>query len=103
MKLMMMSLMILLVSCRSIDPRPLVQYEVHRCRIYCYDYNNLKSIPDENCGDNFESGNYPPEACAGVIGPYVDDWADEIRPKVKFNIRKCQDARSKNYQNYNSL
>ena len=96
MRNMMILLMILLVSCRSIDPRPLAQYEVHRCRVYCYDYNNFATLDDKECGDNFESGNHPPESCAGVIGPYIDDWAEEIKPKVKYNIRKCEDARQNN-------
>lgn len=84
---------ILLVSCNTIEPRALadISFKFNRCRLRCYDFNKLETIADDNCGENFESGDYPLEACEGVIGAYVDDFATELRPKILKNIQACKD------------
>ena len=46
-----------------------------------FDLNNWKTVSDNYCGENFESGNYPLEECDEVMGFYVNDMATEIRPK----------------------
>jgi len=54
-----------------------------RCRIRCFNFNTMKTIKDKHCGDDFRSGNYGMEMCHGLAGFLNDDWAIELKPKVK--------------------
>lgn len=56
---------------------------VARCRCRCFDLNDYETVEDLACGENFTSGNFPLEECDQIAGPSLQDWAVEIRPKIK--------------------
>ena len=83
---------IFLASCKSIPYRPILHYGLNKCSIYCYDYNILQITDDKNCGEDFTTNErLPVTACEGVIGPHIDDYTEDIRPKVIENIEACED------------
>lgn len=100
----MLLLMILSASCVSIKRAPLydlliieengqINLKKSRCRARCYDYNNLRTVEDFRCDTDvidFQSGNYPIEECDGILGPTVKFFAEELRPSVNFNKRRCK-------------
>lgn len=106
---MMLLLMILSVSCVNIPRAPLydlliitrdgkIDLKQSRCRVRCYDYNDLKTVDDDKCDTDdttFQSGNYPIEECNGILGPSVEFFAEELRPGINFNKRQCRDARNR--------
>jgi hypothetical protein len=68
-----------------------VKMKYNSCKVQCFDLNNWKTVSDNYCGDNFESGNYPLEECDQVQGFFVNDMATEIRPKIKDLARVRRD------------
>lgn len=60
-----------------------LSFDVPKCNCRCFDLNNWEQANDAWCGEGFESGNYPIEACNGISGFYNSDIATEIRPKIK--------------------
>jgi len=68
-----------------------VKVKYNSCKVQCFDFNNWKTVPDINCGEDFESGNYPLEYCDEVQGFNVNDMANELRPKIKDLARVRQD------------
>lgn len=83
-----------LVSCEHIPYRPIYQYKhfSNSCAIRCFDYNRLKITKDSNCGGGFVTDlKRPARECDGIIGPYIEDYAQDIKPKVLENIQACKD------------
>lgn len=64
--------------------------QFNRCRCRCFNINEFKTVEDAACGEDFQGGNHPIDYCEGISGFFVEDWAKEMKPKVKklSNIRK---------------
>ena len=88
------SLLIFLASCVSIPYKPIKQYKhfAGTCAIRCFDYNKLQITNDRNCGENFRTNlRLPASFCDGVVGPDINDYAADIKPRVIENIQYCND------------
>ena len=48
----------------------------------CVDPLTLEMEDDSECGDDFKSGNYPPELCDKLSGFHIDLIAKKIKPKI---------------------
>ena len=109
--------MIFLVSCSSckraqqrlvcaqvkqaiVKPLPFydVSFKFNRCRARCFDISNWQDAPANSCpelaGMNItkdakgrEVVDFPIEHCEGVAGPVAEDWAREVKPKMRHLIR----------------
>lgn len=90
------SILFLSVSCRSklicneikaatIKNLPLcdISFQFNRCRCRCFNINTYTTVEPEACGDDFEAGDYPITYCESLSGFFVEDWAVEIRPKIR--------------------
>ena len=85
-----------LASCVAIPYRPIYQYKhfSNSCAVRCFDYNRLKITNDSNCGDDFKTDlRRPARECDGVIGPYIEDYAEDIKPKALEAIQECRDLK----------
>lgn len=106
--IIMMLLMTFLVGCKTkiicrqiksaiIRPLPLcdISFQFNRCRCSCFDINKFQSVNDNACtwpdGNEFKSGDYPIKTCEGVSGFFNEDWAIEVRPKIKKLARLKED------------
>lgn len=69
----------------AVKPLPMCDVSFHfsRCRCRCFNLNTFSQVDDSKCGDDFESGNFPLEKCEDISGFLADDWAKEVRPKIK--------------------
>lgn len=105
MKIITMLLMPLLISakCTRIDvgltcaqikssklkPMPLcdISFAKDRCRCRCFSFTDYREVDDENCkwpdDSIFFSGDYEIETCEGIAGFFVEEWAREVRPKIR--------------------
>lgn len=96
--------MIFLISCKTkivckqikknqINPVVIhtLKLQFNSCKAQCFDLNNWKTVEDFHCGEDFSSGNYPIEECNEIQGFYVEDMANELRPKIKDLARIRQD------------
>ena len=57
-----------------------------RCRCRCFNMNTNTTIEDALCSTEevqFQSGNYPLEACDEIGGPSKADWALKVSPNLK--------------------
>jgi len=81
-----------IVSCVHYGHRPIkdLSFKMNRCRIQCYNVDKLKVAEDIKCGEDFESGHYPVEACEGIIGFDADYVAEDLKPKIKKNKKLCR-------------
>lgn len=87
-----------------IKPLPFydVSFKFDRCRARCFSMGNWENRPVDQCselkGMNYEtvtteSGkrvqvvDFPIEHCEGVSGPVAEDWAREIKPKMRSLVR----------------
>ena len=76
------------VRSATIKPLPLcdISFQFNECYCRCFDLNNFKEVNENKCtwkyGD-FKEGSYPLETCEGLSGFYVNDWAVEVKPKIK--------------------
>jgi hypothetical protein len=90
-------LLIFLASCVSIPPRPIYQYKhfSNSCAVRCFDYNRLKITKDSDCGQGFKTDlRRPARDCDGVLGPYVNDYAEDIKPRALDAIQACEDRKN---------
>ena len=73
------------VRTATIEALPLcdISFKFNRCRCRCFNLNNFSNVDDVACGEGFKSGNYDLEYCEGISGFYIEDWALEVKPKVK--------------------
>jgi len=53
---------------------------------------DIKTVDDINCGETFNSGNYPLESCEGISGFKLESWANPIIPFMKEGKRWVQDS-----------
>lgn len=92
MKSIMMLLTILSISsCASIK-RPVIKPSMlcdisikhKRCRCRLYDLNNMEAIE--------EPEDFPVEQCEGITGFYIEELAQDILPKLRWNKRLCDDS-----------
>ena len=60
-----------------------ISFRFNRCKCSCFNLTEYATVDDKECGDDFESGRFPLEACEGMMGFHINDWADEFRPKIK--------------------
>lgn len=65
------------------DVKYIAQQDRWRCRCRCFDLDDYKTVDDLKCGENFRTDNYPLAVCDGLSGFFPEDWAQEIRPKIK--------------------
>ena len=86
MKIMMILLTIFLVSCQAPVIKDVVMCDVSftkdRCRCRVVNLNTLEAIS--------EAVNYDITHCEEIAGFYLNDIAQEIKPKVKAKIRFCE-------------
>ncbi len=68
----------------KIDSLPLcdISFQNNRCRCRCFNLTDYEVVNDNQCGQHFESGNYPLETCEGIAGFPIEQWPKEIRPNV---------------------
>ena len=107
MRNMMLSLMILLVSCVKIPYHPLkdvriilhedgsIDLDRSRCRVRCYNYNKLNTVDDDKCGEDFRSGNFSLVMCNQVLATDLAFFAEEIKPAINFFKREFNDCRNR--------
>lgn len=99
----MLSMIFLLNSCRTAVQRIVcaqirearlpnlimkdVSIQFDRCRLRCFNLNDWQTLPLKECkGYENEAGNSlnrPLIECEGVAGFSVEDWASEVRPRIK--------------------
>lgn len=92
MKMLIMTLLIL-SSCRSWYPRPTIEplerctysNQFNKCRCIMFDLYNWKRI-----GDGYDRES---DYCDDLTGFHAKDWAIEITPWVRENIRYYEQAR----------
>lgn len=87
----------------TVKPLPFydVSFKFNRCRARCFSMGDWESKPISQCpslaGMNsikikegkkkIEVIDFPIEYCEGISGPVVEDWAEEIKPKMRALIR----------------
>ena len=87
-----------------IKPLPFydVSFKFNRCRARCFDMGNWENVPANACpelagmnskmietksGKKVEVVDFPIKHCEGVAGPRAEDWAEEVKPKMRSLIR----------------
>jgi hypothetical protein len=84
--------MIFLSSCENIAPIYQYKHKFNSCAIRCFDYAELETVDDKECGKDFQTNlKLPASFCDGVFGPSPKDYAEEIKPKAKEAIQECKD------------
>lgn len=98
----MLMILVLMTACNSLERKLIckdvqrqeinsmpfydVSFQFNRCRVRCFNLTDYTIVDDSECGPSFVSGNYPLSACEGVQGFITEEWAAEVRPKLK-NLR----------------
>ncbi len=61
--------------------------QFNRCRCRCFNANRWAEVEDRACKwrypEPFKKGDYPIDYCEGIAGFYLEDIAQEVKPKVK--------------------
>ena len=68
-----------------------ISFKFNRCRCRCFNVNNFSTVNDQYCGEAFKSGNYNLEYCDGLSGFHINDWLEEVKPKIKLLDRIKRD------------
>ena len=72
----------------EIKPLPLcdISLQFNECYCRCFDLNNWQEVADNACKwkyGSFKKGSYPLKTCEGLAGFFLEDMAQEVKPKVK--------------------
>lgn len=87
---------LILASCKggpNIKPQVMysLSFQFNRCRTWCWDVMNIKTVPDIQCGPEFKSGEFELEHCEDLVGFPAQKWANPLIPFMKEGSRWIKD------------
>lgn len=77
------------IASARVDNLPLcdLSFEKNRCRCRCFNLTDYQIVDEKKCkwpdGSNFQAKDYDIYTCEGIGGFFVEEWASEVKPKLK--------------------